>query len=423
MSDLRQPKNVPALLGLFGTLCILAASSAAQVLPSPLSVRQLAALCGEEDPCNLIAVHDAGTDADGVELSIVVLSLDGMNDLGEVVCRPPSSYEIDERVFYLLTNRPADKPIQLLYICNDGYGMAGMGGDYVMIGDNRLYHNQYGGSAWRWTVCTEMSLSPFHLVSQHSQHGHTISGESGMKYTGHNPAGGFFWIDDSESIGRIFMSSPCGDLGIRDLVAAVAFPTLPRLPSNAFEAPLGTPLGSCSSFISEDLQPGFLVYGDRAQAGMGATLRYAMVGERDLILTVVDDHFESDGKTWIHDDHIEVWALSKEELVQWGIGIDGTIHSAIGAPPPLKVVAQRLDEEEGRARATLHLRMPWPTSSLTLVYSQAENGQQHRLFATSQFKSGKAETLGKVKDVSWPKPPLCVVRNGRIDLGPPAEQD
>ena len=146
-----------------------------------------------------------------------------------------------------------------------------------------------------------------------------------------------------------------------------------------------------------------------------------MGGARDLIVTVVDDRFEAGGSTWVHDDHVELWAEDPgEELVQWGIGIDGTIHSAHGDPPPLVLFDRLLDEEDGLMRATFYLIMPWRTESITLVYSQAENGRQHRLFGTSAFKFGDAETLGEVRDVEW-QGPLCHVRNGLAELIPPAE--
>ena len=113
-------------------------------------------------------------------------------------------------------------------------------------------------------------------------------------------------------------------------------------------------------------------------------------------MTVVDDRFEAGGSTWIHDDHLEIWAKSPEEnLVQWGLGIDGTAHSAYGDPPPLDLYFHLLDEEGDLMRATFGLEMPWYTESITLVYSQAEDRRQHRLFGTSAFEFGNAATLGR----------------------------
>ena len=397
-------------------------------LAAPVPVRQLATLCGDETPCNLLAVHDAGTNAAGDTLRVVELSLDGRSGEG-ALCSPYPGADTDERVFALLADGSGGEPAQLLYICNDGYGVAGMGMDSVEIADNRILHTQYGGSAWRWQVDKVQRLLPFNRLSQHESFAHTLSGEFGVTYFDQSRLRGAgaegsechdaelsYNLDERRY--RLDCGEAGGWLGL-DAGVASAFLFVPNLPSGALEVSELAPLGSCSSYIGEDLRPGFLIYGDRIEQGSGATLRYLMA-DTEIILTVVDDRFEAGGSTWVQEDHVEIWAVGpRSRLVQWGIGIDGRVYSAYGGPPPLEISAPLLDEEDGLMRATLALELPWRTESITLVYSQAENRRQHRLVGTSAYKFGDAATLGRVRDVDW-QGPLCEERNGRIELIPPA---
>ena len=364
---------------------------------TPISASALAVLCGDETRCDVAAVHEAGADADGQALRVAELRLDGECSFGE---------GHDERDFWLLPVGLTDQPTLVLSLCNDGYGVHGLGEDDVSFGDNRISHSQYGGSNWRWWSREEYRLSPYHLVSESSGSEHIISGE-----------GSTTWFDYGRLQGAYANRNALGETD------AKAGRYVPLLPSSAFGGTEpGTPLGSCASSITEDLQPGFLLYGDSLPEGTrGATLRFAMKGERELILTVVDDQFDGGSVNWIHDDHVEVWALAPDQgLVQWGIGVDGQVHAAHGVPAGLDMVARSVDRENGRMRATWHLRLPWPVDDLTVVYSQAENGRQHRLFATSQFEFGEAETLGSVQDVTSPHtlPVICAKRNGQLDLLP-----
>ena len=117
---------------------------------------QKSAICGKRATCAVTAVHAAGA------LSVAEIHFglkDKPGDAPDDGCiKDINSEKKDGGTEYWLLGA---KPLQVLALCNDGYGAAGMGEDTVTFGNNRMTYQQKGGSAWRWSNTTVYALSPF----------------------------------------------------------------------------------------------------------------------------------------------------------------------------------------------------------------------------------------------------------------------
>ncbi|MEQ9813454.1 MAG: hypothetical protein RLO50_11810 [Azospirillaceae bacterium] len=111
----------------------------------------LAPVCGDRASCALIDAFAAGSGGDGGALTVLELGFTA-EDLRDHLqggwgCRfDPGGFE-GGREFWLLGD---GAPRLVLQHCNDGYGAAQVGEDWVTIGDGTIEAWQYGGSAWRW---------------------------------------------------------------------------------------------------------------------------------------------------------------------------------------------------------------------------------------------------------------------------------
>lgn len=139
---------------------------------------QTAAICGTRTTCKVEKTRDAGKSPAGASLTVVELRL-GLAD------KPKDQDEgcidgnaRDGGVEYWLLDGTAP-PRQVLQLCNDGYGMAGVGEDEVEVGPNRLVHRQSGGSSWRWSMDVTYSLIPFRAVTEQDCSYHNVSEQSG----------------------------------------------------------------------------------------------------------------------------------------------------------------------------------------------------------------------------------------------------
>jgi hypothetical protein len=158
-----------------------------------------------------------------------------------------------------------------------------------------------------------------------------------------------------------------------------------------------------------------------------------------LFVEIADDRWTSGGKTWVKEDHVELWMAQSRTVVdahecdprpesdpsrQWGIRIsDGSVFPGFGAPAPLAGV------EVVRSGRVARVRIPiadWikgedDENALAVVYSDSDDGlRQKRLIATSQVERGQELTLGHVRRIEEDEA-TCVVRGKalRIDRTPP----
>ena len=98
---------------------------------------QTAAICGQRTSCKIEKTHDAGKSPEGAALSVVEIRLglaDKPKDQDEGCINGNAR---DGGLEYWLLDGTA-APKQVLQLCNDGYGMSGVGEDEVEVGPNRL---------------------------------------------------------------------------------------------------------------------------------------------------------------------------------------------------------------------------------------------------------------------------------------------
>jgi len=139
-------------------LVTIGAAMLALVAPAPAAEGErvawdgdLAPVCGDRASCALIDAYAAGVAGDGGMMTVLELGF-AAADLPDHLeggwgCRfDPGGFE-GGREYWLLGD---GAPRLVLQHCNDGYGAAQVGEDWVTIGDGTIEAWQYGGSAWRW---------------------------------------------------------------------------------------------------------------------------------------------------------------------------------------------------------------------------------------------------------------------------------
>lgn len=400
---------------------------------------QTAAVCGPRTSCKVAKTYDAGRSPTGAALSVVEIHLglaDKPKDQDEGCINGNAR---DGGVEYWLLDGTA-APRQVLQLCNDGYGMAGVGEDDVEVGPNRLVHHQYGGSSWRWSMDVTYSLAPFRALTERDCSYHNVSEQSGTLTD----------IDYRTRLVRaLAKDSTQRDLGVGcpswpkppqafaariDAETVGAYPVVaPGLPGKAAIA-AGTALGNCVPGMTTAGNNGFLVWGKPAPADQAAEIRTVGVGSNTLIVQVFDPvpATAPSGGSWIHQPHLEIWVgqngeeintmLPLSQMTQTGITLDGAVHRGIGKPsPPPRV--ERWTARDERGRPVTVLRLAWPDefaliNGVTVVYSQAEAGKQARLVATAGFASNRPiyvpDVLTLAGRPSTSDRGLCRIEDGRL---------
>ncbi|MGH6880958.1 MAG: hypothetical protein ACREFM_08565, partial [Hypericibacter sp.] len=410
----RLPLDLRPILGIFVLLSVLgAAATANAAVPT---AEQKAAICGSRSSCKITKTTDAGKDSEGKALAVVELHLalaDRPAEAPEEGCfSDPDSDAKDGGIEYWLISA-GDAPLRLMSLCNDGYGAAGVGEDEVTIKDNRLIHDQSGGSAWRWEAVVTYSLSPFRELRERSCSFNTVMPNSGTVLdldmrslqarslrwqesanAASDEDGEMGCPDWPDSLDRKFVAQPTSDS-----VAAYVVPA--PLGSAADPVATGTVLGNCSLELSTDGKSGFLVFGKPADGEASADIRIIAQGYNELLLqlydpTAVKETAAAEGKSWVQAPHFEIWtaveAQSADEpagvdYYQLGIGLDGKLYPGAGKPADLPVV-ERWSGTDERGRAVQLFRLRWEDqwaflAGVGVVYSQSLNGKQARLVSTA----------------------------------------
>lgn len=400
---------------------------------------QTAAICGQRTSCKVEKTYDAGRSPEGTTLSVVEIRL-GLAD------KPKDQDEgcingngRDGGLEYWLLQGTA-APKRVLQLCNDGYGMAGVGEDEIEVGPNRLLHHQYGGSSWRWSMDVTYSLVPFQAVTEQNCSYHNVSEQSGtltdIDY--HTRLVRSLGKDSTvRDIGMgcpLWPKPPQGFAARIDAETVGAYPVVaPGLPGKA-TIPAGTSLGNCVPGMTTAGENGFVVWGKPAPADQAAEIRTIGVGSNTLIVQVFDPvpAAAPAGGSWINQPHLEIWVGRNEEnldtmlplgqMTQSGVTLDGTVHRGVGkASAPPKV--ERWTARDERGRPVTVLRLVWPEeyaliNGVTVVYSQAEAGRQARLLSTAGFASNRPIYVPDMVTLagrpSTSDRGLCRVQNGRL---------
>jgi hypothetical protein len=398
-------------------LALLAGPADAQV-GAPAPDPDAARLCANQDPCRVAQRSDAGRGADGSALAIVELTLGETNAEGQP-CRD------NRRQFWLLAE--GTPPRQLLDLCNDGYGAAGMGEDEIAITPNQLVYTQAGGSNWRWEVGRTVRLSPLAVVSERTVGWWTVGSNSQARtwdwtrLTGN----GRWWAPPCPPPGQ---QMPDDQVEAPDPLPYEYTP-IPRVDADAMPGALGAELGSCALQIDAGGTSGFVINGAAdAAAASREWLRVLQLGDHDVLITVGAGPWHSGAASWIHDDHLELWLSSAfgygthclgadERPSQWGIRIaDGRLSRGVGpdAHRP-RIVARRERRDGSGTIVTFHLRLAEQTHGFTAVLARGDGQRQGRMIATARVRFGQAGSVGEA--VYLPSAGLrCAVRDGRLDV-------
>jgi hypothetical protein len=331
--------------------------------------------------------------------------------------------------------------------CNNGYGAAGVGEDSVAVDkEARTFtHNQAGGSAWRWDHGVTVGLDPLRIVSFDESTFWTLDEEGTSKsgdwnhdtFDGHN-----MWpIPDCEGRRKQKEAGAGRDAGAFEenpasrSISAVIVPRVSLPPAFVQDGWRTISLGDCGAFVDGDGH-GYAIYGGKGSAA-DASMRAVVSKEGVLFVEIADDRWTSGGKTWVKEDHVELWMAQSRTVVdahecdprpesdpsrQWGIRIsDGSVFPGFGAPAPLAGV------EVVRSGRVARVRIPiadWikgedDENALAVVYSDSDDGlRQKRLIATSEVERGNVLTLGAVRTVA-PAHATCVVKGKVLQIHRP----
>jgi hypothetical protein len=402
------------ILGIFVLLSLMTAAPVAEAAAP--TAEQKDAICGSRASCKITQAVDAGKDDQGKALTVVELHLalaDKPAEAPEEGCNSdPDSESKDGGVEYWLL-RASDAPRQLMSLCNDGYGAAGVGEDDVTIKPNRLIHGQSGGSAWRWDSVVTYSLSPFRELRERSCSFNTVMPNSGtvldldmralqarsLAWQGAAEAasdddGEMGCPDWPDSLDRKFVAQPTADS-----VAAYVIPA--PLGSAADPIAPGTVLGNCSLELSTDGRSGFLVFGKPAGSDTSADIRVMAQGYNELLLQLYDPTATKEieaakGKSWVQAPHFEIWTAVESQSAdetasvdydQLGVGLDGKLYPGAGKPAGLPAV-ERWSGTDEQGRAVQVVRLHWDDqwafmAGVGVVYSQSLEGKQMRLISTA----------------------------------------
>jgi hypothetical protein len=368
--------------GALALLLLLAVSAGGEEVPKGV----LAQLCAGRS-CGSHEVKSAGRGAKGEKLDVVRIALPK-----EELCQPYENWLVVQK-------EKAAPVVQLLLSeCNDGYGAARLGEDVIEVGDNLFIHKRTGGSAWRWGRDTTVQLSPLEVIEETSSSFHTLTPNSSSQYLG--------WREldfHSEWVVPACEShdESKGEYAKRYEGRALSIPSFKT--ARVWDVATQS-LGDCGVFVdSSGLDGlGFVVHGRPAAHGKSARFRAMLTETNELWVEVQDDYWISGAKSWLYDDHLEIWLgkregdffciSEKEKPLQWGVRVgDGKVFPGLGSPAPLAVKAFHADSGSARIR----LALPGPVERITVVYSDSDDGKtQERLIATSKLIFGNLATLG-----------------------------
>lgn len=371
--------------------------------------------CAHRPGCRIAQRLPAG-EAEGRPLTVLRVAVDP-RDVAEAP--PDITYGNDECVPYEWWLVHGERARKLIRLCNDGYGAAGLGEDHVDVGPNRFEHVQSGGSSWRGSERTLLQLAPLRLLATGNDGYWTLgSNEQSCTWDRTTWRGGCTWSAPRCDAQGDPPADPDGaDRG------GGAFQWLPA-PSLPDPWRAGgwkqSSLGTCAAEAEHT------VHGEAGAPG-DARLRAVLGPEGELYVEVEDDRWQRGAKSWLHDDHLEVWVgpafsymdhcLARDaKPLQWGIGVlDDRIHPAFGKPARRPTV-ERVTVGDPPTAVRLKIRLPAAPEAITVVYSDSDDGaRQERLLATSALRHGDATTLGRPRPIS-PDDAVCAVEAGRLDF-------
>ena len=361
-------------------------------------------ICGDRRTCKVAQVAPAGRSATGGTLTVVEVRLglaDKPKDGPDDGCKNENGKNDGGEEYWLIEGGKAQ---QLLKLCNDGYGASGIGEDEIQISNNRFTHTQSGGSNDRWTNSRTIQLSPPRTIS------FSTSGYVASDPNSHSES----HTDVATMTTHATASDKSGDRRGFEL-------PLPAMEKNIASS---TPIGDCAMWVGPGNLDGFLTFG-KLDPQRRPELRLLALSKSELLIQVHDPKSAPRVSSWVASDHIEIWTTrfspdtglsprpDPEKVMQIGITLDGQVYPGVGQPVVPQVTAAVVTDESGRKATLLHVYWLAAQDILDLgvvvVYSQADNGRQARLFATAPIERNRPTFLPNIVAM----PVECGVRDGR----------
>lgn len=386
-----------------------------------------ATLCGERRPCRLIERHDAGRDAQGRPLVVAKLALfDGKPKPDDHALRAPGECDAYEYWSAALDTTAVADVHKLVDVCNDGYGAAEVGEDTVTVGPNTFEHEQSGGSAWRWSNTLALSLSPLRPRMTASRGFWSVDVHfSAERWSWDDFSGKAAWFTpacnasgDWDGVGSGNVAGEDAEVGGDvDAPPAYAFAYLP-IPAVALDAAFASggfrsaSLGRCAAAVDSTGARGFVIHGAPGAATDASMKVVAAAGGKKLFVEVRDDVFIRQARTWLFEDHLELWIADanlpdfgaqcvprgKGRLDQWAITLDGDVIAAKRGTDAKALGVVHATGPDGSERFAIDL--PPYTATLALIYSDSDDGKtQKRLLSTSKLRRDVPESLGAFESI------------------------
>ena len=410
-----------------------------------LDPAQKSAICQGHSNCTIGKLHDGGKSKSGASIVVAEIHLglkDKPDDAPDEGCRADDKFDGGVEYWLLEGTQP---PKRVLKFCNDGYGAAGVGEDDVSVAVGMLIHKRVGGSAWRWDSTTTYTLSPWRAVSERDCSFNNLSADNGT-VTDIN-----FLTMNARSVSKDSAAKWGEDVGCPNWPSHLTAHPAPNLlgaynvvtpllgnQTPAPKVPSGTVIGDCVPAMTTGGVNGFLVFGDPAPVGHAAEIRTLAESYQSLLIQVFDP--EASGTvitkgSWINLPHVEVWVglgadlartrLPLASLAQVGVDLNGKVYAGAGKKPALPVVERWLGRDAA-GHPVVMMRLTWSNDTefangVAVVYSQAQNGRQQRLVATTGIVKNRPLFLPDVTslpniDIEPPRPGKCAIKDGRLSI-------
>lgn len=420
--------------------------------PTPAKPQLASLLCGDGGVCVVRRDRAAGRDAAGRPLRVVsVYRGVEWSDPSSPPTRPEGGAtdlgleetDTEDRTtatlgylgchrfdYWLLTEETpaAPRAERLVTLCNDGHGAAGMGEDTLTVGDNEVTLTISGGSNWRGSRTTEVSLSPLRIRRESADY-YWVMGNNRETRS---------WDAEAFSGLVTWFSPTCQDDGTppepdgpgggsdKDPYAYVPIPAVDFEGDFATAGWKSAALGRCAAGVDGAGRGGFVPFGKPGAAG-DASLRVVASRAGELFVEVTDDRWVGASGNWVKDDHLELWLAPELPTYfshclendlpkprQWGIRVsDGQVFAGLGKPDVKAISVERVAVSGTTVR--LKLTLPKGFEAISLVYSDGDDGKtQERLLATSALVHGRVETLGALREVP-PERAVCRVEDGKLE--------
>lgn len=384
--------------------------------PATTDVQRL--LCGTRQPCKIVESKDSFSDPAGLRWSVYSITLRTSDPAQqEGACRGES-----EPLEYWLVSHNGQQ-VQtsqlLLSLCNDGYGAAGIGVDTVTVDRNRFSHQRTGGSAWRWTVTTELQLAPLQLAQIDRLE---YSEELPNREETH-------WNWPSFKGFKAWEGIPCEPAARANKTVRYEFRYIPQVQLDEAFIEQGwksAELAACSLEVDGSAASGYAW--SKPAAGGRASLRATVSAGRSryLFVQILDDRVVGRSEGGRLHDTLELWlggrlpgfsdecARGGAALTHYSIDLADGRAEAKQPAPQLQIELDRSARQTPDDAGRLKIKLPDEARSLAISFSDTDDGETPAAaLGTTKERPASAAALGELQPIG-PKQATCVVQDGRL---------